>query len=318
MSDLRQAAIEGPRVGDRFTVTRTFTRQDTERFGALTRDYNPVHYEPAFAASKGFPELILHGLLTGSMICEIGGQMAWLASSMTFRFRKPVFFGDTVTCAITIETIEPSGHSTSTAVFTNQHGDVVVEAELAGQLPRPVDREVLASIVERGDPTNELRDGHRTADPDGVRIRPAVHADVPDLVALSHRTISAAYRPILGDAGVDGYLASGEVERFVEFSLPRCQALVADGAIAGYAVARGPLIELMMIDAPQHRQGLGTRLLGHMEQLLFPDHEELTLESFSGNDQANAFYRKNGWTEAEELPEGPAGGAKVLFRKARG
>ena len=145
-----------------------------------------------------------------------------------------------------------------------------------------------------------------------------MHADLPVLVALTHRTISASYRSILGDAGVDGYLASGEVERFVEYSLGRSQIVVVDGVVAGYAVASGPLIELMMIDAPQHRQGLGSRLLQHMEQRLFPEHDTLSLESFSDNDQANRFYRKNGWTAGEKLPDGAGGGAKVLFQKQRG
>ncbi len=317
MSELRDRAIAGVRPGDRFSVTRTFTREDTLRFGELTRDYNPVHYERDFAAAKGFPTPILHGLLTGSMICEIGGQLAWLASSMSFTFRRPVFFGDTITCTITIETVEESGHSTSAAAFTNQDGEVVVEATLAGRLPTAGDRDVLAAIVERGDPTNALRDEHREDDPGGVRIRPAVPADLPALVALSHRTISASYRSVLGDASVDGYLASGEVERFVEFNLPHCQALVADGEVAGYAVAHGPRIELMMVDERRHRRGLGTRLLRFMEQRLFDEHEELTVESFSDNEQATRFYRKNGWAEREALPEGAAGGAKVLFVKRR-
>jgi 3-hydroxybutyryl-CoA dehydratase len=318
MSDLRQRAIEGPQAGDRFTITRTFTRQDTERFGALTRDYNPVHYEPEFAAAKGFPELILHGLLTGSMICEIGGQLAWLASSMKFEFVRPVLFGDTVTCVVTIDAVDRDGHAEATALFTNQDGQTVVEAALAGQLPRVDDRKVLAVIVGRGDPTNALRDGHRDGDPAGVRIRPAVHADVPALVALTHRTISASYRSVLGDAGVDGYLASGEVERFVEHGLGSTRTLVVEGDVAGYAVAKGPLIELMMVDAPFHRQGLGTLLLHHMEHWLFPAHETLSLESFAGNDPANQFYRNNGWIESGELPDGAAGGPKVLFRKQRG
>jgi len=318
MSELRDRAINGVRAGDRFTISREFTRDDTLRFGALTRDYNPVHYEPEFAAAKGFSQPILHGLLTGAMICEIGGQLAWLASSMSFEFLRPVFFGDTITCVVTVETVEDDGRATAQAVFSNGNGEGVVRADLAGQLPAGSDRQLLAAIVERGDPTNELRDEHRSSDPDGIRIRPAVAADLAELMSLSHRTIGAAYRPVLGDAAVDEYLNSGEAGRFLEHSFSRCQALLADGAVVGCAVSDGPLIALMMIDSEHQRRGLGTKLLEYMEQQMFPRHERLILESFENNDMANRFYRKNGWVEAGVVAGGVAGGNKLRFEKSRG
>ncbi len=66
MSGMRQLAIAGLRPGDTFTVTRTFTGELTWAFGELSRDYNPVHYEPRFTDVKGFGGLICHGLLVGS------------------------------------------------------------------------------------------------------------------------------------------------------------------------------------------------------------------------------------------------------------
>lgn len=317
MSELRERALRKLEPGDRFTVKRTFDRDDTQRFGDLTRDYNPVHYERAFAEVKGFPEPILHGLLTGSMICEIGGQLAWLASGMSFEFLRPVFFGDTITCDVTLDTVDDHDRASASAVFTNHDGAVVARASLQGQLTRPQDREVLGAIVERGDTTNALRDDHRASDPDGVRIRPSVPTDAPELIALSHRVIHDAYRPILGDDAVGDYLASGEAGRFVRHNLQRSQTLVADGSVAGYAVAEGPLISLMMVDTEHQGRGLGSRLLRHMEDLLFPVHETLTLESFSANDRANRFYRDRAWTETGEMPDGQAGGTKLLFSKRR-
>ncbi|MBI4701108.1 MAG: MaoC family dehydratase [Deltaproteobacteria bacterium] len=158
MSELRRRAIAGLKKGDSFVATRTFTRDETERFGDLTRDYNPVHYEPELARGKGLAGPILHGLLTGSLLCEVGGQLGWLASGMSFGFRRPVYFGDTITCRLTItELDEPTGRARAHVEYTNQHGERVLEAELAGYLPSPAERAVLAAIVARGDPTNELR-----------------------------------------------------------------------------------------------------------------------------------------------------------------
>lgn len=156
MSSLRQRALQGLKAGDTLSVTRTFSRAETEAFGDLTRDYNPVHYESSFAATKGFDRLILHGLLTGGMVCEIGGQVAWLATDMAFKFHQAVYFGDTITCTVTITELDENGWAKADAIYTNQHGQVVVSGKLGGQVPMGSSRQTLAQMVERGDHTNKL------------------------------------------------------------------------------------------------------------------------------------------------------------------
>ena len=153
---MRQRAIDGLKVGDVFTYARTFTRKDTLLFGDMTRDYNPVHYEPRWAEAKGFKGLICHGLLVGSMICELGGQVGWLATSMEFKYMKPVYFNDTITCTLTITTIEDSGKAEAEALFADEAGEQVCYARLTGRLPREHERAILIGMVEQGDPTNKL------------------------------------------------------------------------------------------------------------------------------------------------------------------
>lgn len=156
MSHIRSKAVKGLAEGDTFTITRTLSEDETLAFGDLTRDYNPVHYEKRFARVKGFKGLICHGLLTGGMICEVGGQIGWLASRMDFRFKRPVYFGDSVTCRITITKLEPNGKAEAMAVMTNQHGLEVLEAQLEGFVPGRAEREILQAMQAEGDPTNPL------------------------------------------------------------------------------------------------------------------------------------------------------------------
>jgi 3-hydroxybutyryl-CoA dehydratase len=160
MSRMRRRAIQGLQRGDTFTVARTFDAETTRAFGDLSRDYNPVHYDERFAAAKRLEGLICHGLLVGSLVTEVGGQIGWLASGMEFRFLKPVFVGDTITCRLTITDIDERGRARATAMLTNQHGTTVLEATLAGRVPVAADREVLAAMVEEGDPTNKLSGEH--------------------------------------------------------------------------------------------------------------------------------------------------------------
>lgn len=156
MSDLRRRAVEGLRPGDTFTLTRTLDEATTRAFGELSRDFNPVHYDRRFAATKGFPGLIAHGLLVGSLLTEFGGQVGWLATGMQFRFLRPVFLGDTVTCSVTLDEVDERGKAKAAAVVTRQDGVVVVEASLTGYLPTGDSRDVLASMLAEGDPSNRV------------------------------------------------------------------------------------------------------------------------------------------------------------------
>lgn len=157
MSIIRQRTIEGLSTGTAFSVTRTFSESEDAQFADITRDYNPVHFDPRFVGIKKFINRICHGLLVGSLITEIGGQIGWLASGMSFRFKHPVYFGDTVTCTMTIVDIDEKGKAKADAVFVNQDDIVVLTAHLTGRLPGMAEIQVMKQMVEEGDPTNGIR-----------------------------------------------------------------------------------------------------------------------------------------------------------------
>jgi acyl dehydratase len=157
MSHIRKKAIEGIKVGDVFTITRRFSEADMTKFADITRDYNPVHFDHRFATVKQFNGRICHGLLVGSILTQIGGQIGWLASRMDFRFKKPVYFGDTIKCLLTITKIDQNGRSEAEAVFKNQDMVTVLEALLTGIIPGAEEKQVLKVMLAEGDPTNKIR-----------------------------------------------------------------------------------------------------------------------------------------------------------------
>ena len=53
MAGMRQRAVEGLRPGDKFVLRRTFSNDEMQAFGDLTRDYNPVHHDARFAPRGG-------------------------------------------------------------------------------------------------------------------------------------------------------------------------------------------------------------------------------------------------------------------------
>lgn len=151
MSTIRKKTIEGLSTGDHFFIKRTFTEQDMIRFGNITKDYNPVHYDDRFAKLKNFKKRICHGLLIGSMVTEIGGQIGWLGSDLSFSFKKPVYFGDTITCCFTIAGIKGGVKALAEVICRNQHGVVVLVATLKGFLPDHEEVEVLEDILNSND-----------------------------------------------------------------------------------------------------------------------------------------------------------------------
>ncbi len=147
MTEIRERTLAGLSAGDSFRLTRTFTEQETLAFGQISRDQNPVHYSDDFAMAKNLNGKICHGLLVGGMITEVGGQIGWLASGMNFRFRRPVYFGDTITCEFTITEVGPGNRARAEATLSNQQGEIVIEAWLTGILPGDKEREVMAGLA---------------------------------------------------------------------------------------------------------------------------------------------------------------------------
>jgi acyl dehydratase len=150
MTDIRRRTVAGLRPGDSFVLTRTFTEEDVSAFTLVTRDHNPIHTSNRFVALKGFKARICHGLLVGAMITEVGGQIGWLASGMNFRFKRPVYFNDTIVCRFTLTAVEDKNRAEAEAVFTNQHGEMVLEADLFGILPNAAERQVLENLLGNG------------------------------------------------------------------------------------------------------------------------------------------------------------------------
>ena len=161
MVGFRERAAEGLQVGDTFRTSRTFTEDDVLRFARISRDYNPVHFDARFAKAKNFSAPICHGLLVASLATEIGGQIGWLASAMNFRFKGPVYVGETITCTWVMTAIDQKGRAKASVTTTKEDGATVIEAEISGIVPGLEARKVLSQMLAEGDPTNKLTDTQR-------------------------------------------------------------------------------------------------------------------------------------------------------------
>ncbi len=156
MAGFRGRAAAGLQVGDSFRTSRIFTDDDVIRFAQISRDYNPIHFDARFAKARDFRQPICHGLLVASLATEIGGQIGWLASAMNYRFKGPVYVGETITCSWVITAIDHKGRAKASVTITKDDGVTVIEAEISGIVPSLEEREVLRQMLSEGDPTNGL------------------------------------------------------------------------------------------------------------------------------------------------------------------
>jgi 3-hydroxybutyryl-CoA dehydratase len=144
--------VEGLKVGDRAVHSRSFTEADVALFGALSGDLNPYHFDAGFAASTRFGRPIVHGLLVGAMATHVGGQWAFLATSIQFDFLAPVYPGDTVTLEAIVEAVDARGRFTVRARWVNQAGAEVARGAFSGFPPRAQELERLTRVPAAASP----------------------------------------------------------------------------------------------------------------------------------------------------------------------
>ncbi len=128
-----------------------------------------------------------------------------------------------------------------------------------------------------------------------IDIRAATAHEIPALIAISQRTIMKMYPPFLGEEAVSAFIASGAVSRFFQDNIDACLIAILGAQLIGCASAKRNVLDLIIIDCGLHGRGYGSKLLEAVEERLGERPCVLTLNSFRDNDQANGFYRKNGW-----------------------
>lgn len=97
-----------------------------------------------------------------------------------------------------------------------------------------------------------------------------------------------------------------------------------EGKVAGIAIVRekfllGDYLELLGIALWARGKGLGGRLLGHIEPIVFGRTKNLFACVSDFNAQARAFYKKHGYQEIGPMPNLLIpGSAEMLLRKTAG
>lgn len=95
---LRFSAATPLLLGAFAELPRVFTAADVAQFAAVSGDHNPIHTDPAFAATTRFGRCIVHGMLCSSLFSTIFATQipGSIYVSQSLQFKAPVFVGDAV------------------------------------------------------------------------------------------------------------------------------------------------------------------------------------------------------------------------------
>jgi acyl dehydratase len=121
-------------AGQKATRSLILTKGHVETFARLTGDFNPLHFDEAFAARTRFKRLVVQGgLTTGLLHALVAMDMPGPGTvflSQDWKFTAPVFIGDTITAQAVVVSVHPVKPVTQIEFrVARQDGETVLEGE---------------------------------------------------------------------------------------------------------------------------------------------------------------------------------------------
>ena len=115
-------------VGQKASRSLTLTAEHVEKYAEITGDYNPLHFDAAFAAGTKFGKLVVQGgLTTGILNALVAMDMPGPGTvflSHDFKFVAPVFIGDIITGEADVPSVHASKPVTQLKIaITRQTGE---------------------------------------------------------------------------------------------------------------------------------------------------------------------------------------------------
>ncbi len=121
-------------VGQRASRSVTLTADHVRTYAELSGDYNPLHFDEAFAKNTKFGALVVQGgLTTGLLHALVATDLPCPGTvflSQNWRFTAPVLIDDTITAEAEVLSVHPSKPVTQLGVVVRrQNGETVLEGE---------------------------------------------------------------------------------------------------------------------------------------------------------------------------------------------
>ena len=121
-------------VGQTATRTLTVTGEHVAKYAEITGDYNPLHFDEAFAAATPFGKPVVQGGITAGILNALVAEdlpgPGTVFMSQQLEFVAPVFIGDTIVGEVEVLKVHATKPVTQLRVEVRRdEGEVVLKGE---------------------------------------------------------------------------------------------------------------------------------------------------------------------------------------------
>jgi 3-hydroxybutyryl-CoA dehydratase len=125
--------LEDLKVGMKAVISRTITETDLRNFSGVSGDTNPMHLNAEYASHTQFKGIIVHGMLTASLISAVIGTKlpgpGCIYMNQTLKFLAPVHVGETVYAVATVKEINVEKQRVTLTTQCIVKGKTVIDGE---------------------------------------------------------------------------------------------------------------------------------------------------------------------------------------------
>jgi 3-hydroxybutyryl-CoA dehydratase len=134
--------IDGLKMGDSASFSKTIAESDVYLYAGVTGDLNPAHINEEYAKKTFFKTRIVHGMLLGGLISTVFSSKLPGPGTIYIRqelnFLAPVLMGNTVTATVEVFEIDMEKNRVKMkTICKNQDGVTVVDGEALVSPPKP-------------------------------------------------------------------------------------------------------------------------------------------------------------------------------------
>jgi len=126
-------------IGQTAQSSKRITDTDLSLFAAVTRDFNPVHFDPVYAAGTHFKEPIAHGMIAAGLVSAVLGMKlpgpGTVYLQQTLNFLAPVMVGDVITASVEVVELLEKGKVRLKTSCVNQKGVTVLDGVALVSVP---------------------------------------------------------------------------------------------------------------------------------------------------------------------------------------
>jgi len=120
-------------IGQTAWTSKQITQADVTLYAAVTGDFNPVHFDPVYAAQTRFKGPIAHGMIAAGLVSGLIGMKlpgpGTVYLQQTLNFLAPVKVDDVITACVEVVTLLEKNRVRLKTSCINQEGVIVLERE---------------------------------------------------------------------------------------------------------------------------------------------------------------------------------------------